>query len=309
MSRMTPVAGKKRRLEEAMRGKTSKPKRHIKKQKNYHSSEDEEEVDSAFTPVNLGDSDDDQPNPPRFPSKQKSGKPKPLKTRTVDAKAAQGASTKREADHDEPLSSSDEGGPTGSNAVQIVEPVASDASERDSDDDSGSDSNSDSTAVRKRPKSKRNDPDAFSTSMAKILGTKLPTSQRSDPVLSRSVEAQKSRNATTSEKLEAKAKAKMRAEKQAALQKGRTTDVLGIERGITGEVAEKEKGLRKIATRGVIQLFNAFRAAHERAEEARREERKRGTVGMGERERKVNEVSKEGFLELIGGKKKAAEAT
>ena len=68
--------------------------------------------------------------------------------------------------------------------------------------------------------------------------------------------------------------------------KGRTTDVLGIERGIAGEVAEKEKGLRKIAQRGVIQLFNAFRAAHVKAEEARRQERKAGTVGMGEREKK-----------------------
>lgn len=88
------------------------------------------------------------------------------------------------------------------------------------------------------------------------------------------------------------------------MQKGRTTDVLGIERGIAGEVAEKEKQLRKIGTRGVVQLFNAFRGAHERAETARKEERGRGTVGMGERERKVGEVSKEGFLELIGGKKK-----
>ena len=57
-----------------------------------------------------------------------------------------------------------------------------------------------------------------------------------------------------------------------------------------------------------MQLFNAFRAAHERAEEARKEERRKGTVGIGERERKVGEVSKEGFLELIGGKKKVQEA-
>ena len=79
--------------------------------------------------------------------------------------------------------------------------------------------------------------------------------------------------------------------------------MLGIERGISGEVAEKEKQLRKIATRGVIQLFNAFRNASVKAEEAMKEERKKGTVGVGERERKVGEVSKEGFLELIGGKK------
>jgi hypothetical protein len=53
----------------------------------------------------------------------------------------------------------------------------------------------------------------------------------------------------------------------------------------------------------VVKLFNAVRAAQVRGEEAAREERKKGTIGMGEREKTVNEVSKQGFLELISGKK------
>jgi hypothetical protein len=45
------------------------------------------------------------------------------------------------------------------------------------------------------------------------------------------------------------------------------------------------------------------RAAQVRGEEAAKDERKKGTIGMGEREKATNEVSKQGFLELINGKK------
>ena len=51
-----------------------------------------------------------------------------------------------------------------------------------------------------------------------------------------------------------------------------------------------------------MKLFNAVRAAQVRGEEAVKQERKKGTIGMGEREKAANEVSKQGFLELISGK-------
>lgn len=310
MSRITPVSAKKRKLEEAMRGKTGgKPKKRIKKQKAYHSSsEDEPDEDAGFAPVNLGDSDE-EPSAPQV-KKQKKQK----KDETKDSKS-KSTKSKKVTVTDAPISSDEEVEDDG----VVVEPLEKSQSKKsqknlggsdsDSDSDAGSSSDSDpdtqsTTTKPTKKKSKRNDPEAFSTSITKILSTKLPTSVRHDPVLSRSLEATKTRQDASNDRLETKARAKLRAEKQAALQKGRTKDVLGIERGIAGEVAEKEKALRKIAQRGVIQLFNAFRAAHVRAEEARKEERKKGTVGMGERERKVNEVSKEGFLELIGGKKK-----
>ena len=149
---------------------------------------------------------------------------------------------------------------------------------------------------------KRNDPSAFSTSISKILSTKLPTSARADPVLSRSKGASQTTTDFADEKLDRQARAKLRAEKKEELDRGRIRDVMGIERGQAGAVAEEEKRLRKVGQRGVVKLFNAVRAAQVRGEEAVKQERKKGTIGMGEREKAANEVSKQGFLELISGK-------
>ncbi|KAK5093281.1 pre-60S ribosomal particles component [Exophiala xenobiotica] len=323
MSRITPVSAKKRKIDEAMRGKTSKPRKRIRKQKHYHSSSSEDEAasdqDVGFAPVNLGDSDGEEAQvvEPAAGKKRKTQKKQIASDAPVELKAE--ASRKRVEDDDNEADGGSSSEEVATSNVELVGPQedTTSASHRQSssneDDETASDDQSSASETssttnpnhtKPRTKSKRNDPTAFSTSISKILATKLPTSQRTDPVLSRSASAAQSRTDATNLRLEARATSKLRAEKRAALQKGRTTDVLGIERGIAGEVAEKEKQLRKIATRGVIQLFNAFRGAHERAEEARREQRKVGTVGIGERERKVGEVSKEGFLELIGGKKK-----
>lgn len=56
--------------------------------------------------------------------------------------------------------------------------------------------------------------------------------------------------------------------------------------------------MRKTAQRGVVKLFNAIRASQIKAEEA---VRMAGTQGekRGEREQRVQEMSREGFLNLI----------
>jgi hypothetical protein len=181
-----------------------------------------------------------------------------------------------------------------------------DDSDSNPDDDASqsSDSKTNASSTNRKPKSKRNDPTAFSTSIAKILSTKLPTSVRSDPVLSRSKIVADSAADLANERLERNAKAKLRQERKLDLEKGRVKDVLGVESGEAGETAELEKRLRKIAQRGVVKLFNAVRAAQVKGDEAAREERKKGTVGVGQREEKINEVSKQSFLELINGKGK-----
>ena len=168
------------------------------------------------------------------------------------------------------------------------------------------DINTDKPATSRTPK--RNDPNAFATSMAKILDSKLSNSKRADPVLARSQTALAASREITELKLEAKAKQKIRAEKKEILEKGRVRDVLGLsdKSPVTAEaVAQDEKRLKKIAQRGVIKLFNAVRAAQVKGEEAAREVRKEGVVGMKHREGRVNEMSKRGFLDLIasGGKK------
>lgn len=265
MSRPAPPSQKKRKLDDAIRGKTARPKK-IKRQRvqDYHSSsEDSDAGDDGFAPVNLADSDEEK-TATKADAKIKTKKPPRPSKRDVEASDAAEESHANSSEEDE----SGEDGATG------------------------------------KPKHKRNDPEAFSTSISKILSTKLSQSARNDPVLSRSRQAAETSSTIANERLERKAKAKLRAEKVEELDRGRNKDVLGIESGRTGEVAAEEKRLRKIAQRGVVALFNAFRAAQVRGEQAAKEEQKKGTVGMSNREGKVKEMSKQGFLELINGQKK-----
>ncbi|KAK2778369.1 hypothetical protein FQN52_008856 [Onygenales sp. PD_12] len=267
---MPPQSLKKRKVEEGMSGRTSRPKK-FKKQRVYHSSsEDEESEEETFTAVNLQDSDAEDEEVQLSAEVQKQKLPA------------------ESEDEDE----EQQGGAEDTDM----------ASGSDSDGDSIS-STDETSGTRRKKLTKRNDPTAFSSSIARILSTKLPTAARADPLLSRSRQTVQTTADIADEKLESRARAKLRAEKKEELDRGRIRDVLGVERGEAGETAEEERRLRKIAQRGVVKLFNAVRAAQVRGEELAREERKkRSLVGMGEREKAVNEVSKQGFLDLINGK-------
>jgi hypothetical protein len=48
-------------------------------------------------------------------------------------------------------------------------------------------------------------------------------------------------------------------------------------------------------------LFRAVREAQERANQAEQDVRKEGIIGSHQRQEKVNEMSKQGFLDLIAG--------
>ena len=54
--------------------------------------------------------------------------------------------------------------------------------------------------------------------------------------------------------------------------------------------------MKKTAQRGVVKLFNAIRASQIKAEEAMAQVK---GISRGEREEKVKEMSREGFLNLI----------
>ena len=264
-----------------MKGVVSPPAKKPRKQLHYNSSSSEDEVATngdEFAPVDLQDSDE-------------------------------------EASH-----FSSNMVPTGANATAVDHSSGSDTDSAESmSEATGASSGSEASQVRSTRKRKRNDPDAFATSMTKILGSKLSTSKRADPVLARSKTALAASQELSNSRLEAKAKHKLRDERKAQLDKGRIRDVLGLDRAATGtssavevgqsvgEIAEQERRLRKTAQRGVVKLFNAVRAAQVMAEEAGREARKQGLVGVGRREEKATEMSKKGFLELIGGTGKVIE--
>ncbi|KAK6352570.1 hypothetical protein TWF730_009394 [Orbilia blumenaviensis] len=152
-------------------------------------------------------------------------------------------------------------------------------------------------------KRKRNDPTTFATSMSKILSSHLTTQARKDPILIRS---KKTAHDISDQKLEAKAKRLISQQKREALEKGRVKDIIPKD-DATGEevksVLEKEKALRKIAQRGVIKLFNAVRAAQVKGEEARKEGKLKGTLGIDTKNKNVTEISKESFLDMISKSK------
>jgi hypothetical protein len=265
---------KKRKVEEGMKGKVTRPAKKFKKQTSYDNQSSESEQEQDFPAVNLQDSEEEELDPTSLITGDISG---------AEDEPVQGAS---EEDSE-----------------------VTDGSNSDLDSDSD-ETNSNPNLKRKR---KRNDPDAFATSMSKILGSKLSASKRSDPVLSRSATAIQASKEITDLALEKKAKAKLREEKRAALDKGRVKDVLGVstafdtangsgEGGLSvQETMELEKRLRKTAQRGVVKLFNAVRAAQIKGEEAARNARNMGLVGQGRREEKITEMSKKGFLDLIAG--------
>ncbi|CAD0028596.1 unnamed protein product [Aureobasidium pullulans] len=301
-----------------------KPKKLVKKfkkQKAYHSDSEDDEVQSTntntnsdFNPVNMDDSEDEEvedtpaapvvPVPAPEPVVEKKTAPKPVAPAKSESKPA--ASEDDEAEDDDEDEEEEDDDLEGLDALDDED---LDDSDLEGDDEMDLSDNEDGEGRQKKTR-KRNDPAAFATSMSKILGTKLTTSKRQDPVLSRSAAATAASKELADQKLELKAKRKMHAEKREALDKGRVKDVLGLNTPevSTAQIQETEKRLQKTAQRGVVKLFNAVRAAQVQGEQARSEAKKEGVVGISQREERVSEMSKKGFLDLIatGGKKAAA---
>lgn len=164
--------------------------------------------------------------------------------------------------------------------------------------------------TQKKESVKADNPSAFASSMAGILSYKLTRTQRANPILARSADAKEADETLLDMKLEKKAKAEMKKEKfkkggmevdgNGLLQDIRREGAGDIDDSMEGQniVAnqQREKELRKIAQRGVVKMFNAFASVREKAMDAR------GLVGSrAKREEKLTEMSKEGWLEYVGG--------
>lgn len=331
---MVNTSLKRRRTEEQLRGKVpKKEKKKVKKQKYYHSSSEDE--GGARDAPSRGSSGDEAPFEPSGANatlpKAKDAKPKkatklatrpapkpiPEALETAEAPAP-AAVPKHKAqlpiksvlkktapvpgptdDFEEDLSPGDD---------EDSEPEADEFDVEDSESDA-SDASSvseTSTAVARKVR-KRNDPEAFATSISRILNSKLTTTKRSEPILSRSKDAQQANRELADSKLTEKARRQVVAERKAAQDKGRVKDVVGLNDPSisTAAITAKEKELRRTAQKGVIKLFNAVRAAQVKGEQAEKEAKAQNVVGLDKREEKVKEMSKQGFLDMItGGSKK-----
>jgi len=293
---------KKRQRDEASRLKTGKPSKK-RRQREYHSSS--EEGEGTFEAVNLLDSDDEN---------------------ILDAQVDDGASSASEGSRD-PVD--DGNGSTKNLKKKTRDAPAAEAPEQSSEEDSEGSSDYDDEddgpgrGRKFKSKSKRNDPTAFATSIEKILGTKLSTSRRADPIVARSAEAREASKRVADSALDAKARKQLREQKRSAMERGRVRDVLVatnlpvvhpetgelVDGGeTTAQILETERRLRKTATRGVVKMYNAIRAAQVKAAEAEVNARAEGMVGMGRRKEKITEMSRQGFLDLLaaggGGLKK-----
>lgn len=354
---MAGTIHKKRSRDDTSRSKAAPPpKKQKKKQQQAPSRSDESDDAEEFQAVNLLDSDDDdihnaqvddggdsgsdddsigsvsssEDERPTRATRTKPARPQPIARDVPANKLANDApgSKKSKPDWDEQQDESEDDDEGDNDEYSDLDDELSSDEEADGHSGDGNEKDEDPARPNKRTsKSKRNDPEAFSTSISKILGTKISGKNRADPVLARSADARTRARQVLDEDLDRKARRKLREQKQRAMEKGRVRDVLVATNGTfsninpvtgqvvsdadgetTAEVLATERRLRKVAQRGVVQLFNAFRTAQVKASEAERVARKQGVIGMDNKKDKVTEMSKKGFLDLIasggGGLKK-----
>ncbi|MCJ1409386.1 hypothetical protein MMC19_003467 [Ptychographa xylographoides] len=294
---MAPTSVKKRKLDDTTQRRQSRPTKKFRKQTNYESSSSQsaDEIEDIDLITSELDSAVGSPKARKIASEKsasKNAKPQPDLLSDSDSDA-------ESADSDvnsDPSNGSDVGDSKGTGANRAVP--------------------------------KRKDPLAFSTSLSTILSTKLPTHARADPVLSRSTTAKEASQSLVEEKLEARARRLLRQEKKQLTEKGRVRDVVlgdrtvagavsgtsksgefgtvdqgeGTEQGMSAaEILEQERRLRKTAQRGVVKLFNAVRAAQVKGEEAAREARSTGLVGIERKKERIGELGRNAFLELVAG--------
>lgn len=304
-ARDAPVRGSSEEREKAVQpsqansiplGRLELSKQQLRKQARFEAKKKAQQEAAAEESSASDDDDDQEVNVAAFE------KPKPKLKTQISTRPSVKSVLKKTApvNHEAPLPS---------DAEDSSEPEPDEFSIADSESEISEASSTDntSTAVARKVR-KRNDPEAFANSISKILGSKLSTSKRTEPILSRSKDAAIANREIADMKLTEKVRRQLVAERKAAQDKGRIKDVLGLNDAnvSTAVTSAKEKELRRTAQKGVIKLFNAVRAAQVKGEQAQRESKASMVVGMDKREEMVKEMSKQGFLDMItGGQNKA----
>ncbi|KAG0354986.1 hypothetical protein BG005_006065 [Podila minutissima] len=166
--------------------------------------------------------------------------------------------------------------------------------EKDSDDEEEEASDADDfegmPAAAKKV-SKKHTEENMAEAMSKILGSTLRKADASTPILARSRGAERK---LEEEKMEAKAKKAITNEKKRLANKDRVKpDYTGM---------EYEKKLRKVATRGVVQLFNAIKAQQKATDDLTEKVR---PITANSKD-KVANLTKASFLDLLKSGTKVA---
>ena len=161
------------------------------------------------------------------------------------------------------------------------------------DDDDDSERDEDIPKLKKRKKTTDDGSSSFASAVNAILGSKLKKYDREDPIFARSKVTIKK---AESEKLEAKARRELLAEKKKIYDKDRVRDLLPKDDSNARAILEHEKKLKKIAQRGVVRLFNVIMTTQNRTSS----EVSQTKVLDGEKKEKlISEISKEKFFDLV----------
>ncbi|CAM0137071.1 pre-60S ribosomal particles component [Umbelopsis sp. WA50703] len=169
--------------------------------------------------------------------------------------------------------------------------VDSDLEDMDGDDEfSGAeDIENEDMEQDEESKPKKGSSDSFAVAMTKILGSNLKGTDKKQPILARSKGAERK---IEDEKLEYKARKLLSAEKKALASKDRVIPDY--------TTMDYEKKLRKVATRGVVKLFNAIRTQQKVTDVAvDRAASTSKTSRAIEKAKNVSTMPKSSFLELL----------
>lgn len=152
---------------------------------------------------------------------------------------------------------------SGSDVEEELENDEFDLSEEDEDNSSEKEKYEEDDADAPQQKKRKTDSEAFSKAMTAILGSKIKSHDRKDPILVRSKKTAKEIDAS---RLEAKARRAIVAEKKSQIDKERikTLYTPGDTENLH-KLLEHEKKLKKTAQRGVVKLFNAIQASQRAA--------------------------------------------
>lgn len=135
--------------------------------------------------------------------------------------------------------------------------ILSSESESDVESEAELESDDDSFPLRKQKKETDNGNNSFASAFNAIIGSKLKAYDRKDPILARNKATQKK---LTSEKLEAKARRLIRAEKKEEQDRHRIKNLLPQDPSKVRAALDFERGMKKVAQKGVVRLFNAVLA-------------------------------------------------
>ncbi|KAJ3033678.1 hypothetical protein HDV00_005897 [Rhizophlyctis rosea] len=131
----------------------------------------------------------------------------------------------------------------------------------------------------------------LANAIAKILATDVASADQQRPILSKEKQIERSIDEA---KLDAKARKIVANEKRKLAEVGRVIP--------THATTDYEKKLRKVATRGVVKLFNAIRVAQKTAEDVKAEGIQKNTTA-------APIISKTSFLDMLKGGPTKAEET